>query len=78
MNKEEWINVKDKYPKFGIKYRYLFVNGKNEVTFGYAYPIEEGWDTGNEGSIWICDIDRVTNEVARYWMELPNPPNKQT
>lgn len=52
----------------------LFINGKREVTYGYAYPIEEGWDTGSDGSIWINDFDRQTNEVATHWMPLPDSP----
>lgn len=71
-----WISVKDRLPKFGVSNCYLFFNGKKEVTYGYAYPIEEGWDTGNEGSIWISDMDRQTNEVATHWMELPQPPQE--
>lgn len=74
----EWIKVKDQKPKLGIKYRYLFLNGKGEVTYGYAYSDNEcgsgKWDTGNDYSIWINDIDRETNEVATHWMNLPNYP----
>lgn len=73
----EWIKVKDRLPKCGIGYRYLFVNGKGEVTFGYAYDPAEGWDTGNDASIWIADHDRVTNEVATHWMPLPEAPSDQ-
>lgn len=72
----EWISVSDKLPEFGISTRYLFLNGKKEVTFGYAYPIDEGWDTGRKGSIWINDMDRQTNEVATHWMPLPVLPNE--
>jgi hypothetical protein len=75
----EWISVKDKKPLFGIQHRYLFVNGKKEITYGYAYADEESgsgkWDTGNEGSIWINDMDRETNEVATHWMHLPEKPD---
>lgn len=35
-----------------------------------------GWDTGIEGAIWFADLDRQTNEVARYWMPLPEKPNE--
>jgi len=70
----EWISVKDKKPLFGIKYRYIFLNGKGEVTMGYAYDPEEGWDTGAEKTIWISDLDRQTNEIASHWMPLPLPP----
>jgi hypothetical protein len=69
-----WISVEDRLPEFGISTRYLFLNGKKEITLGYAYPIQEGWDTGNPGSIWINDMDRQTNEVATHWMPLPSPP----
>lgn len=74
----KWISIKDEKPKLGIAHRYLFVNGKGEVTYGYAYSNDEGgsgkWDTGNEESIWINDMDRETNEVATHWMPLPLPP----
>jgi hypothetical protein len=73
---DKWISVKDEYPKFGVKYRYLFINGKRDITYGYAYPIDEGWDTGNPNNIWINDMDNQTNEVAIYWMQLPEPPNE--
>ncbi len=69
-----WIKVSDRLPPFGINTRLLFVNGKNEVTYGYAYPIEDGWDTGSKDTIWINDMDRETNEVATYWMTLPALP----
>lgn len=64
----KWINVKDRLPDFGCKYRYLFVNGKNEVTYGYAENIED------EERIWIHDLDRDTLEIGLYWMPLPLPP----
>jgi len=72
----EWIKCSDKLPEFGISTRYLFLNGKKEVTLGYAYPISEGWDTGNSNSIWINDMDRQTNEVATHWMDLPQVPKE--
>lgn len=72
----EWISIKDIKPPSGIKNKALFVNGKKEVTYGYAYPLEEGWDTGNESSVWINDFDRETNEVATHWMPLPEPPKE--
>jgi|HubBroStandDraft_2_1064218.scaffolds.fasta_scaffold190612_2 hypothetical protein len=75
----EWISVKDRKPKLGIQNRYLFVNGKGEVTFGYAYSDEDAgtgkWLTDNENSIWINDMDRETNETATHWMELPKAPD---
>lgn len=67
-----WISVKDKKPKLGIRYRYLFVNGKKDVTFGYAYD----WDLENDEYLWINDMDNETNEIARYWMTLPELPNE--
>ena len=74
----KWISVKDRKPELGIRHRYLFINGKGEVTYGYAYSDEEtgsgSWDTGNDGLIWINDMDRETNEVATHWMPLPLPP----
>ncbi len=72
----DWVNVEDKLPKFGVKYRYLFVNGKKEVTLGWAYDPLEGWDSGHKHLIWISDCDRQTNEVATHWMPLPNPPEQ--
>lgn len=75
----EWIKVKDKKPQLGIRHRYLFVNGKGEVTYGYAYRDDEegsgSWETGNDTSIWINDMDRETNEIATHWMQLPEAPN---
>ncbi len=68
-----WIDVKQEPPKSNE--RLLFFNGKKEVTFGYAYPPEEGWNTGIEGLIWINDFERETNEVASHWMPLPLPPD---
>lgn len=74
----KWISVKDKLPEFGIKHRYLFINGKGKVTYGYAYPTEEWvhgiWKTYSAPSIWINDMDRETNEIATHWMPLPKPP----
>ena len=72
----EWIRIKDRSPEFGIQYRYLFINGKNEVTYGYAYNPADGWDTGNHHSIWINDLDRQTIEVATSWMPLPELPKE--
>jgi len=78
----EWVSVCDEKPLLGVKHRFLFLNGKKEVTYGYAYCDfeEEGlgvWDTGNSGSIWINDMDRGTNEVATHWMELPKPSKEE-
>lgn len=67
----EWISVKDRLPEFGTQHRYLFINGKSEVTFGYAVEKE------NIGRIWIVDIDRETNEIATHWMNLPEKPNNK-
>ena len=66
----EWINVKDKKPNLGINHKYLFFNGKKEVTYGYAYE----WNIENENYVWINDMDRETNEIATHYMELPHPP----
>ena len=68
----EWISIKDKLPKLGIKYRYLFFNGKKDVTFGYAYD----WPPEDEWRIWINDMDNETNEIATHWMPLPKPPKE--
>lgn len=72
----KWIKVCDQKPLCGLKHTYLFFNGKREITYGHAYCIEDGWDTGNSKSIWINDMDRQTNEVATHWMPLPNPPEE--
>ena len=66
----EWISITSEKPKFGIKHRYLFVNGKGDVTFGYAYD----WDLESDRYVWINDMDNETNEIATYWMPLPKPP----
>jgi len=68
----EWISILEKLPK--ANNRYLFLNGKREVTFGYMYPLEEGWDTGIEGRVWINDFESGTNEIASHYMELPEAP----
>ncbi len=70
----KWIKIEDELPKFGISNNYLFINGKGEITYGYAYDPKEGWDTGHNKSIWINDFDRQTNEVATHWMPLPEKP----
>lgn len=69
----QWISVEDRLPKLGIQYRYIFLNGKKEVTFGYAYD----WEQESDVYVWINDMDRETNEIATYWMELPVPPMSQ-
>ncbi len=70
----EWVKCSERQPPLGIKYRLLFVNGKGEVTFGYAY---EDWPKEENGSIWINDMDSETNEVAIFWMPLPEPPRSE-
>lgn len=70
----EWIKCEDQKPELGIRHRYLFVNGKGDITFGYAYE----WDQEINGSIWINDHDNQTNEIATHWMPLPKPPPKTT
>ncbi len=67
----KWIKCSDKLPKLGIAYRYLFINGKKEVTFGYAY--DPKWDDSKD-CVWINDMDRESNEIATHWMQLPEPP----
>lgn len=67
----KWINVKDKAPPAGLENKLLFINGKKEVTYGYAYD----WDKESEDYIWINDMDRETNEIATHWMKLPEKPN---
>jgi hypothetical protein len=64
----EWIKVKDKKPQLGRNHLYLFVNGKRDVTFGYAFDFED------ENRVWINDMERETNEIATHWMELPALP----
>jgi hypothetical protein len=64
----EWISVKDKTPK--IKEDLIFLNGKNEVTVGECFAIED------KNMVWIHDYSRGTNEIATYWMPLPSPPEK--
>lgn len=73
--KMDWISVEDELPPFGPASKVIFFNGKKEVTFGYAYLPNEGWDTGSKKSIWINDMDRETNEIATHWMPIPPPPN---
>ena len=69
---DEWINIEDEKPKLGINYRYLFLNGKNEVTYGYAYD----WEPESNRYVWINDMDRETNEIATHWMPLPEAPQE--
>jgi len=71
----EWISVKDQKPQFGRQHRYLFINGKKEITYGCAYAPKDGWIVDNETIVWIHDMDIDTNEVATYWMSLPSPPS---
>lgn len=66
----EWISVKDKKPDLYHETRYLFVNGKREVTYGYAFDIED------DERVWINDMNRETNEIATHWMPLPRPPKE--
>lgn len=74
-----WISVKERLPELGIRHTYLFVNGKGNVTYGYAYDNKDGSDlyaSEDKHSIWINDMDSETNEVATHWMPLPKPPEK--
>ena len=64
----EWISVEDEKPNIGERYSYLFVNGKKEVTCGYAFDIEDN------RRVWISDAISQTNEIATHWMPLPKPP----
>jgi len=66
----KWISVKDQKPDTLHQTRYLFVNGKKEVTYGYVFDIED------EERVWINDMDRETNEIATHWMPLPTPPTE--
>lgn len=68
----EWISVKFEKPKVGIEHRYLFVNGKKEVTYGYAYD----WEPESDRYVWINDMDRETNEIATHWMPKPEAPKE--
>ena len=56
----------------GIKYRYLFFNGKKDITYGYAYD----WEPESNRYVWINDMDNETNEIATHWMPLPQPPKE--
>lgn len=64
-----WISVKDKLPEISMK-RNLFINGKNEVIYGYVFDID------TENNVWIHDMDRETNEIALFWMPLPVAPKE--
>jgi hypothetical protein len=66
----KWIKCEDQTPKLGIKYRYLFINGKGDVTYGYAYD----WEKESDRYVCINDMDRETNEIATHWMPLPEKP----
>ncbi len=68
----EWVKCSDESPPLGIKNKLLFINGKNEVTYGYAYD----WEKESDRYVWINDMDRETNEIATAWMPLPNPPKE--
>ena len=69
----DWISVKDQRPELGVKYRYLFINGKKEVTYGYAWD----WEKESDEYVWINDMDRQTNEIASDWQPLPKPNEKE-
>jgi hypothetical protein len=62
-----WISVKDRLPDFGKEY--IFFTGKQEVTVGSVFAHEEAG-----GYAWISDSLSEKIEIARYWMELPKPP----
>lgn len=65
----EWIKCSERLPEISQN-RKLFVNGKGEVTFGYVFDID------SQGTVWIVDLDRESNEVAKYWMPLPESPKE--
>lgn len=66
VNENNWIKCSIEKPN--LRENLLFVNGKGEVTFGRCFDIDI------EGVVWIEDDDRITNEIAKYWMALPEPP----
>lgn len=66
----KWIKVKDQVPEFHKEL--IFLNGKQEVTVGLCFGIED------ENRVWIVDKLRDTNEIATYWMLLPNFPEEST
>lgn len=68
----EWIKCIDRMPELGIQHKYIFLNGKKEVTYGYAYE----WEKESNRYVLINDMDRETNEIATAWMPLPNPPHE--
>lgn len=65
----EWVKCSDRMPSLNIGNECLFYNCKQEITFGYAFHIEDDY-------VWINDMMNEKNEIARYWMPLPQPPKE--
>ncbi len=64
----EWISVKEKRPKRGIEFTYLFFTDKSEVTCGHVYNFE------GRSKMWVKNLKDSNCELASYWREFPEPP----
>lgn len=60
-----WISVEDKKPD--LQKNYIFFNSRKEVTFGFAFEIDD------EGGVIIHDLNRETHERATHWIQLEAP-----
>lgn len=72
----EWISVKDLLPP--VNQNVLFLNGKQEVVFGFFRPDPppvDNWATLD--SIWINDMSYDVIGNATHWMPLPEPPKPE-
>ena len=67
MEKQEWINVKDKLPK---ERRLVIVC----VSRHNYYPDYISTSTRQDG-VWTSD-NGLTREIT-HWMPLPSPPSKE-
>ncbi len=69
----EWISVKDRLPEYNKKF--LFINGKNEVSVGQMMPYQDGMDIwASENGIYFNDSILCEWAVCKFWMPLPLPP----